>query len=570
MADYHPLVARAVAGLDENTAEARRALYERARAALVKQLRGTNPPLSESDITRERLALEEAIRRVEAEQARRGRLERTLPERTLPERTPLVISPPEPADEVPPRDAKKAMAVAAAVATGRGLSEKEEPPVERPVQRWPKAPPQEIPIAAPEPAPAGVVAKQTEPPASADRQIGPPDASEVSDADVPLKPRVSDPPAEPPPAAQEEPESAPLGKALHKLRDRFKLRRAEEVPPWPRVPPPEPPHEKEDAPPPDAAAPPLEEHASGPVAPARHMPKDADRPSARPAEMFPEPEHADVDVQPRRRLSGTALKVAVAIVVIAVLAALAAVGLRESGSLVALYRLLSGPEPTVTREEAKATPKIEDRIGSAQPDRIPGAVQPAPGTGVSPAVAQRVVLYEEDPGDAAGKRYIGSAIWRTETVSPGPGLAPELAVKADIEIPERRITMAFSMVRNTDPKLPASHTIDIRFNLPPGFSGVGIANVPGILMKEAEQTRGVPLAGIAVKVTDNVFLIGLSSVESDVQRNTQLLKERPWFDIPIVYANGSRAILAMEKGTPGERAFNDAFTVWGRSGTAAR
>jgi hypothetical protein len=80
----------------------------------------------------------------------------------------------------------------------------------------------------------------------------------------------------------------------------------------------------------------------------------------------------------------------------------------------------------------------------------------------------------------------------------------------------------------------------------------------------------VPLAGLAVKVTNNVFLIGLSSVDTDVQRNTQLLKERTWFDIPIVYNNGSRAILAVEKGTPGERAFDDAFTAWGRAGTAAR
>ena len=38
MADYYPLIARAVAGLDKNTGENRRALYERARAALVAQL----------------------------------------------------------------------------------------------------------------------------------------------------------------------------------------------------------------------------------------------------------------------------------------------------------------------------------------------------------------------------------------------------------------------------------------------------------------------------------------------------------------------------------------------------
>src|SRR3954470_17357671 len=70
MADYYPLIARAVAGLEKNTGDARRALYERARTALVAQLRGVTPALSESDVTRERLALEEAVRKVEAESAR--------------------------------------------------------------------------------------------------------------------------------------------------------------------------------------------------------------------------------------------------------------------------------------------------------------------------------------------------------------------------------------------------------------------------------------------------------------------------------------------------------------------
>ena len=64
MADYYPLIARAIAGLDPSApGESRRALYERARAALIAQLRSVQPPLSESEITRERLSLEEAIRK---------------------------------------------------------------------------------------------------------------------------------------------------------------------------------------------------------------------------------------------------------------------------------------------------------------------------------------------------------------------------------------------------------------------------------------------------------------------------------------------------------------------------
>jgi hypothetical protein len=81
-------------------------------------------------------------------------------------------------------------------------------------------------------------------------------------------------------------------------------------------------------------------------------------------------------------------------------------------------------------------------------------------------------------------------------------------------------------------------------------------------MKEAEQTRGVPLAGQSVKVTTGYFLIGLLAVESDLQRNFQLLKERAWLDIPIVYSDGRRAILAIEKGPTGERAFAEAFEKW--------
>src|ERR1700694_2609837 len=80
MADYYPLIAKAVAGLERNTGEGRRALYERARTALVAQLRGVMPARSESAITRERLALEEAIRKVEGESARRVRPEPSRPD----------------------------------------------------------------------------------------------------------------------------------------------------------------------------------------------------------------------------------------------------------------------------------------------------------------------------------------------------------------------------------------------------------------------------------------------------------------------------------------------------------
>jgi hypothetical protein len=74
MADYYPLIRKAVAGLDpDGSGESRRALYERAHAALQAQLRTTDPPFTEAEIARERLALDEAVRRVEGEIAQRTR-----------------------------------------------------------------------------------------------------------------------------------------------------------------------------------------------------------------------------------------------------------------------------------------------------------------------------------------------------------------------------------------------------------------------------------------------------------------------------------------------------------------
>jgi hypothetical protein len=143
-----------------------------------------------------------------------------------------------------------------------------------------------------------------------------------------------------------------------------------------------------------------------------------------------------------------------------------------------------------------------------------------------------------------------------------PEIAPEVAVRADAEIPERGMTVTWSLRRNTDKALPASYTIETIFKLSADFHGGGIADVPGILTKQAEQARGTELAGQAIKVTEGFFLIGLSAGDTDVQRNEQLLKDRPWFDIPIVYTNGGRALLAMEKGPPGARAFAEAFAVW--------
>jgi hypothetical protein len=111
--------------------------------------------------------------------------------------------------------------------------------------------------------------------------------------------------------------------------------------------------------------------------------------------------------------------------------------------------------------------------------------------------------------------------------------------------------------RNSDAAFPASHTIELTVSVPPDFAG-------GSVLKPKEQSKGTPLAASTAKVMDGVFLTALYGNDGDRQRNLQLLEQSAWFDIPIVYTNQHRAILAIEKGSSGQRAFQSAFDTWQR------
>jgi hypothetical protein len=487
MADYHPLIARAVVGLEKNTGENRRALYERARTALVAQLRGVQPALDESEITRERLALEEAIRKVEAESARQAR-EQARP--TFVKRAHL-----------PRRDDKRDDAPQSPAS---------------PSPATPSIPqrPQPNEIGAPRLSGSGRRTLQDE----ALRGFRGTASSLNSAAEV----RRSSAEQGLPPAPL-----LPAGGKLHPLAEYGQL---------------EPPIQPENlwALPLDgmqADAPNL--NATDPPPPGQPHVQDT-------PDEVPPPRR-----QPPRSYGGL-IRIGLILLMIIGVAGLAFWQRGHiadlAGGVAALFKPSSAPQQ---REAAPSRHKIPDRIG-----------QPTPSSSTGPPVAQRVVLYEEDPDDPQGRRYAGTVLWRTELKPAVPGRPPELAVRADIEVPDRNMTVTWSLRRNTDRSLPATHTIEIVFNLPADSPTGGVQNVPGVLMKQAEQTRGVPLSGLAVKVTPGYFLIGLSALETDMQRNIQLLKDRSWFDIPIVYNNNRRAILALEKGTPGEKAFTDAFAAW--------
>ena len=170
-------------------------------------------------------------------------------------------------------------------------------------------------------------------------------------------------------------------------------------------------------------------------------------------------------------------------------------------------------------------------------------------------------LYEEDQSDPKGKRFPGVALWTLVEQADNRSGTLETSVRANVAIPGRQLVMRFTLRRNNDKSLPASHTVEFIFTLPPDAPR-GIGSVPGVLMKSREDARGVPLQGYAVRVTDGYYLIGLSAVAAELDTNLKVLKELEWFDVPIVYSDGRRAILAFEKGESGRQVLAQALAVW--------
>jgi len=142
-------------------------------------------------------------------------------------------------------------------------------------------------------------------------------------------------------------------------------------------------------------------------------------------------------------------------------------------------------------------PKIADRVGQ------PSSEQVAP-------VAQRVVLYDEDPVDPKGKQYVGTVVWRTEQIKG-----------------QRQRARATSRCAPTSTSPSASSDDDV---VPPQHRhlaprkphcGIDLRPAAGFRRWRRRQRARHPdeveragarhaARGLAVKVTDGFFLVGLS------------------------------------------------------------
>ena len=474
MADYYPLLTRALDALPDRSPALRKAVYDRARTALIGQLRSLEPPLPAADIDVEAQALEAAIARLEETYGTPAPAARSAapPPRPAPAAAPSAPPPPPPQAPAP-------------------APVRPQPAPER--QREVSPPPFRAP-APPPPPPEPVTVPVTPEPERPEPlpEPGP------SAATPPFVPRRRAPKAEPAPApvaAREEPASdfdAQAGDAL--------------------------------------AAP--AEPVNG-----RQRPRIAvKKPGAKRTRLM------------RNVFLGTVLVAVIGLI------AVAAFLLRDQPS--ELPPEADAPNAQKSAPEAK----FNDRVGGGPGDPAP----PGPSSGADVTVAQRAVFYEENTDDpkAPPPSTSGRVTWRLDSVSGDQGQPLQSAVRATVEFPNGALSLVVTIRKNLEPTLPASHTIDLVFASPEGGDRRIVQEIGLIQTKDDEASRGAPVSGLPVRVGDNIFLIGLSNLPADIERNKDLLLHRNWFEVVLKFKSGKRAIITFEKGGAGARVLQDAFDQW--------
>lgn len=498
MADYYPLLARALDALPDRSPALRRAVYDRARNALIAQLRSLDPPVPEADIDLERQALDTAIGRLEAEY----------------ESPPAAVETPTAPETAP--------------------SEPPLPPVSEPVRPEPLSPgplPPTLPEPEPPQNPDGPLVL---PPASVPAGLG----SDFGRTET--KPAGETVPFMPPPRRTRTDEAS---KPAPEVSDGY-------IPPAPSS---------------DGAKP----HGVTGEAEA-----DAGTDTASPGAAFDasgtgeagngrQRPRIDVVTPPegRSRLLRNLFVGGVLAAVIALIA-VAAFFLRDKPSDLQQ----SAAEQEVPAEQPDA--KFSDRVGT---ERNEAEARPKPAVpGAAPAqpevtVSQRGILYEENQSDPRAQPIAtnGQTVWRVEAVNGAQGEPLQTVLRANVEFPDAGLTLAMTMRRNLDPTLPASHTIELAFTNS-GEAGAkrAVQNIGLLQLKDEEAARGSPVSGLPVRVRENLFLIGLSSLKSDVDRNTEMLLHKNWLDLALNYTSGQRAVISFEKGTAGTQALQNAFAQW--------
>ncbi|KKB86410.1 hypothetical protein VW29_02265 [Devosia limi DSM 17137] len=209
--------------------------------------------------------------------------------------------------------------------------------------------------------------------------------------------------------------------------------------------------------------------------------------------------------------------------------------------------------PGLNTPDNKGEERLPDeQTAAVSPDDLSASVDPAVLAG-----SQSLLLEASADGRTGAVPFSGTIEWSEGVDELG---TPTLVGRANI--PARNLGVDLTIRKNADPSLPASHLMEVDFDVNDTFIGGTISALPGVLLKDAELVPGTPLVGASARVVGNSFLFALSASPTDAETNRDLLENRKWMDLAVIYGTGRNAIITLEKDEAAQALFDKVFAVW--------
>lgn len=158
------------------------------------------------------------------------------------------------------------------------------------------------------------------------------------------------------------------------------------------------------------------------------------------------------------------------------------------------------------------------------------------GLSIVPAIGAEARLLEQ-MGEGGVAQVAGTLEWRETLDESG---APGLVAIATID--DAQIAAELTLVKNTDPTLPATHLFTATFAPIEGFKGKAVVQLAGVMMRQGDAMQGTPLPGAAAQVLTNQFIFAPSGPAP----SGATLSGSHWMDLALVYETGQRALFALE------------------------
>lgn len=175
---------------------------------------------------------------------------------------------------------------------------------------------------------------------------------------------------------------------------------------------------------------------------------------------------------------------------------------------------------------------------------------------------QAALLFEDDAANPARPRILsGRVAWTAET--PKVGEPTDRMLLAQVDVAAAGLSVALTLERNRDASLPATHLLQVRFtSARSGESARSVREIGLPRLVASETDAGLRMTGVAARVAENVFLIGLTGLHDDPRRS--------WIELPVQFSSGQRGSFRIEMGRSAERVYAEIARDRGSASSAKR